>query len=519
MSRSWVFGLIIGLLLLIVFKQALVELVGRWSAQEEYSHGYLVPLVAAWLLWARRDIVSSNIGCPTWSGTLLVAAAMLLHIVGKLSNIFIFSQLAFVLAIFGIILASGGYPLLRTSFIPVAFLFFAIPLPTFINAGLSLELQLVSSRLGVALIRLFQVPVYLEGNLIDLGTEKLQVVEACSGLRYLFPFLSLSFLAAYLFQAPVWQRAILLVSSIPITIAMNGFRIGVTGVAVDRWGPRAAEGMLHLFEGWIIFVVSILLLLLEVFFLVLISGIQFSKCFGLGSQSVSPVRATVRPLKPFYACLFLIIATLFINAAADNRLEVIPQRNRFVTFPADIGGWRGHNALLEPEVEHMLDLDDYILSDYNNPDGDSINLYVAYYSSQHRSKYHSPLVCIPGDGWSMTAFDRTSLGSNHPINRAIIERDGSRKLVYYWYEERGRKVANEYWSRLYLIYDTIARNRSDGALIRLVTQIMPNEGDQDGDARLKQFVRDLEPSLQRFLGPGDPPETAHIARTPKFAPL
>src|SRR5581483_3720741 len=152
------------------------------------------------------------------------------------------------------------------------FLIFAIPLPYFINAGVSLELQLVSSRLGVAFIRLFDVPVYLEGNLIDLGTYKLQVVEACSGLRYLFPLFSLSFLAAYLFQAPIWQRAVVLFSSIPITIAMNGLRIGIIGVTVDRWGTLLAEGVLHFFEGWVIFVASALLLLAELFLLARISG-------------------------------------------------------------------------------------------------------------------------------------------------------------------------------------------------------------------------------------------------------
>src|SRR5581483_7395009 len=140
------------------------------------------------------------------------------------------------------------------------FLIFAIPLPYFINAGVSLELQLVSSRLGVAFIRLFDVPVYLEGNLIDLGTYKLQVVEACSGLRYLFPLFSLSFLAAYLFQAPIWQRVLVLLSSIPITVAMNGFRIGIVGLTMDRWGPRMADGALHFFEGWIIFIASALVL-------------------------------------------------------------------------------------------------------------------------------------------------------------------------------------------------------------------------------------------------------------------
>ena len=138
-----------------------------------------------------------------------------MHIVGELSAIWILSQVAFVLTLMGIVLAIGGYSLLRVAFIPLAYLLFAIPLPYFIDAALTLKLQLISSELGVLVIRLFQIPVYLDGNVIDMGTYKLQVVEACSGLRYLYPLLSLSFLAAYLFHGRFWQRALIFLSGYP----------------------------------------------------------------------------------------------------------------------------------------------------------------------------------------------------------------------------------------------------------------------------------------------------------------
>ena len=121
-------------------------------------------------------------------------------------------------------------------------------------------------------IRAMQVPVFLEGNVIDLGQYKLQVVEACSGLRYLYPLLSLGFLAAYLFQAPLWKRAVVFFSTIPITIVMNSFRIGMVGVMVDNFGPQSADGLLHFFEGWIIFIACAGLLALEIFVLARIGG-------------------------------------------------------------------------------------------------------------------------------------------------------------------------------------------------------------------------------------------------------
>jgi exosortase D (VPLPA-CTERM-specific) len=494
------------------FGGALLDLVTRWTKQQEYSHGFLIPLVVVWLLWTRRAALFASIGRPAWTGPVLILLAMVMHITGELSAIFILSQLAFVVALLGIILGVGGFSLLKVTFVPIMFLIFAIPLPYFIDANLSLQLQLLSSQLGVFFIKLFQIPVYLDGNVIDLGTYKLQVVDACSGLRYLFPLLSLSFLAAYLFHAPIWQRAVVLFSSIPITIAMNGFRIGMVGVTVDRGGPQMAEGVLHFFEGWIIFVACAALLAAEIYFLARISGRGFSEVFYVPTLAV---RSSPGPgsgptdRMPLIACLLLLCAIGPMGLLISSRSDFIPERYRFVTFPVTLGEWQGHASLLDPQVEHGLALEDYILSDYSKSDGKAVNLYVAYYASQRKGESpHSPLVCIPGDGWLITTFERTSyrsLGTEQPINRAIIERNGIRQVVYYWYDERGRRIANEYWSKWYLLYDAIARNRSDGALVRLITTVLPGELERDADKRLRLFMQDLLPSLSAYL----PSDTAN----------
>jgi exosortase D (VPLPA-CTERM-specific) len=509
-NRAWILGLIAVLLAAIAFRGALFELIRRWTTQEEYSHGFLIPLVTAWLLWTRRDALVERIGRPGWTGAVLLLLAMVLHVIGAISAIFILSQLAFIIALLGILSAVGGFPLLRTAFVPIIFLIFAIPLPYFIDANLSLQLQLISSQLGVFFIRLFQIPVYLDGNIIDLGTYKLQVVDACSGLRYLFPLLSLSFLAAYLFHAPIWQRALVLLSSIPITIAMNGFRIGMVGVTVDRWGPRMAEGVLHFFEGWLLFIATAFLLILEVYLLARLSGRGFFEAFRVPAGAFRfSAKAKSEPAgrMPLYAALLLICATILTGLLVSNRSEIIPERSRFVTFPTTVGEWLGHASLLEPQVEHGLALEDYLLADYSKPDGKLVNLYVAYYASQRTGESpHSPLVCIPGDGWSITKLERTNYGAEQPLNRAIIERNGSRQLVYYWYEERGRRIASEYWSKWYLLSDAITKNRSDGALVRLITTVLPSELERDADNRLQLFMNDLLPNLSGYLPSDAAPE-------------
>lgn len=509
---AWTVACVAALLAAIAFRGTLYELFTRWATEEEYSHGFLVPVASAWLLWRRRHALLASIAQPSWSGPVLIVVAMFMHIIGQLSSVFVLSPLAFIVTLVGISLAAGGLLLLRTAFVPVVFLVFAIPLPHFVDANLSLELQLISSKLGATLIRLFQIPVYLEGNVIDLGNYKLQVVDACSGLRYLFPLFSLTFLGAYLFQAPVWQRALLLFSSIPITIAMNGFRIGMVGVTVDRWGPQMADGVLHFFEGWVIFVAAGLLIALEASLLQRISGARFLDLSGSqteASQKSGHAGLKATDLSQLWACLLLICATMLVGPLTSSRFEIVPERSRFVTFPTKIGNWQGNALLLEPQVEHVLALDDYLLSDFSNSEGKIVNLYAAYYASQRTGKMpHSPLDCIPGDGWSITKFERTNVEEERPVNRAVIERNGVRQLVYYWYEERGQRITTEHWSKWYLLYDAITKDRSDGALVRLTTALGAGELERDADARLQQFIGDLGSTLNKFLPSTEPRDSA-----------
>jgi EpsI family protein len=124
-------------------------------------------------------------------------------------------------------------------------------------------------------------------------------------------------------------------------------------------------------------------------------------------------------------------------------------------------------------------------------------------------------VCIPGEGWSISTFRRTSYGADRAINRALIERNGVRQLVYYWYQERGRQIASEYWSRWYLLYDAIMTDRSDGALVRVITPIASDESDEDADHRLRRFIRAVEPTLTRFLPSGGSSGTRPAAHRPE----
>ncbi|MEW6331948.1 MAG: VPLPA-CTERM-specific exosortase XrtD, partial [Pseudomonadota bacterium] len=410
----------------------------------------------------------------------------------------------------GLVLSATGWRGMKEIWIPMAFLVFMIPLPPFLYQELSAQLQLISSELGVAVIRLFGISVYLEGNVIDLGTYKLQVVEACSGLRYLFPLASLAFISAYFFKAAFWKRCVIFLSSAPITVFMNSFRIGAIGVLVEHWGIAAAEGFLHDFEGWVIFMSCTAILVGEMWLLARIGEkkLPLREIFGLDFPEPTPKEATVRPRplpRPFAASAVALVATAVVVSSLGQRVEIVPDRKTFADFPMQIGAWQGKRGQLESVYIDALKFDDYLLADYVNSDGKMVNLYVAYYASQRKGESaHSPRTCIPGGGWQITELNQVPVqglnwkGKPFLVNRVVIRKGEYTQLVYYWFQQRGRDLTNEYLVKWYLFWDALTRNRTDGALVRLTVFVRP--GEMDGaEQYLSRFARDIGAPLATYI--------------------
>ena len=240
-------------LLGVIYYDALAVMVSVWVDDENYGHGFFVPVISLFLIWMKRAKIRALESQGSWWGLSLILAGLALYVMGELGTLAPLLQLSFWLVVVGLCWAALGGEILRELSFPLLYLLTMIPLPQFLLQGLSGQLQLISSALGVGCLQVIGVTAFREGNVIDLGPIQLQVVEACSGLRYLFPLMSLALLCAYLFRAPMWKRAVVFLSSMPIAIVLNGFRIGVIGVLVEYFGAGAADGFLHLFEGWVIF--------------------------------------------------------------------------------------------------------------------------------------------------------------------------------------------------------------------------------------------------------------------------
>jgi exosortase D (VPLPA-CTERM-specific) len=397
-------------------------------------------------------------------------------------------------------------------------LIFMLPLPQFVYLAVSTKLQTLSSVIGVGFIQFAQIPVFLDGNIIDLGVYKLQVAEACSGLRYMFPLFSFGWLIAVLYNGPNWHRFVIFFSTVPITILMNSFRIGMIGILVDSYGIEQAEGFLHYFEGWIIFIACTLVLYAEAWVLL--------KFFSFGRSNATEVlrvdfEGLHRPLALFMkarsnrafagASVFLFVLGLAWQTSPNSTPQTAA-RSSFTTFPSVIGDWRGATALLDPEIARVLAANDYLVAGYSMK-GDHVGLLMSYYKSQTEgSGIHSPEICLPGGGWEVSKWAQVPvtveghMGSQtFEVNRAIVQKGLDRQLVYYWFEEQGRRATNDYQAKFMTVWSTITSGRSDGGLVRLITPIGAGEKPSEADARLRSFLEDLNPLLSDYF-PSNPGE-------------
>ena len=507
----YILPLFILVVLIFGYWDALFELYGRLNAEERYSHGFMIPFVVIFLVQQRVELIKAAGIKFSWSGIVFIIIASLIYFIGYLSALWTVVQYSFFLMIVGIILSLTGWRATRIIIIPLSLLLLSIPLPYFIDVVLSGKMQLLSSKLGVDFIRFCNIPVFLEGNVIDLGVYKLQVVEACSGLRYMYPLMSIGLICAYMYNERAWKKVILFLSTIPITILMNSFRIGVTGVLVNQYGTEMAEGFLHDFEGWIIFMACFVLLFIE---MQLLTKEPLGKIFSLDGEVIesNDDKSHVLVIDSFYSyplivTAFLVCALVSFSSILSNNEEAIPDRKTFISFPQNVAFFEGgKRRYFKNNEQDILKVTDYILIDYKTADNKYVNLYVGYHESQRTgSAPHSPRACIPGGGWEISSLDRIKLlddfqgGQLFDSNRLIIKKGIHKTLVYYWFQQRGEIFANEYVMKWDLFKDGLFQNRSDGAMVRLTTQVDSHEDIEQADKRLKLLAQSLMPVLSEYI--------------------
>jgi len=432
----------------------------------------------------------------------------MLFLAGKLGFVETLVYISLWLSIVGMVVTVLGRHGARVLAFPLLLLGFIVPLPSFLNCLFTCKLKLLASDLAASILHFTGKSVHRAGNIIDLPNMQVQVVDACSGLHYIYILLLLGLIVGYLRHVRWSERLLVTAATIPLAVFANSMRI--VGMAwLSHWmSPEAIGGLFHDFFGIFIFVFTIVTLLLfsSLIHLVrgkgltkkLIDGKKIEKDGGAGSLLVNPVHVGVAVL------LMILIWSVSINL---NMTLISPSRLSFAKFSGKMGEWeKGERSFLGSKVLESLWADDYVQITCRHRDtGHVLPLFIPYYAYQGvKHTAHSPVACLMGSGWALRS--RRILNREFPsplgqvqINQMVFEAGNQWLLTNFWFQGRGRVLASEYWHKWYLFWDAIRLRRNDGALVRIDMPLAQGQDLETAQKNLDDFIQNLETILPKYV--------------------
>lgn len=493
-------------LIALLYRDGLLHMVGNWDS-EDYNYCYLVPAVIIYIIWEKRSELKYLPNNLSVAGFVFFIPALALYWLGELGGEYLTICLSAWLVVMALSWMHMGWEKVKVIAFPLLMIPTMFPLPSFLHNRISLKLKLLSSQLGVEIMQMLGMSAYREGNVIDLGFTQLQVVDACSGLRYLFPVIVIGLILAWFFRAPFWKRVLLVLSTIPLIVITNSIRIASTGILYEPFGPKVAEGFFHDFSGWLIFMVTLIILLLEMWLLGKLPGKIKEPDSSLNDTAVGNVALSVNAGRWHVAMLLIVSILMGVTLAVSQGVEFrekIPATKSLSGFPLQIASWSGRRQAMEQIYIDALDFSDYFIIDYRNRNGQEINFYTAYYESQRKGEsIHSPTSCLSGSGWVFKDAGEQRLDiagyGRITVNRAFMLKGDYRQLAYYWFPQRGRNLTNAYQLKIYVFWDALTKQRTDGALVRLITVVGEYEDIKVADKRLQLFMSKALPLLDHYI--------------------
>jgi exosortase D (VPLPA-CTERM-specific) len=475
----------------------LSKMISYLSTNDDYSYGLIIPLVSGYIIYQKWPKIKETTWQPCWWGILVIMGGLGLNLMGELAADLFVPRVSFIITLGGILILLGGWRLTRLLIFPLFLLLLMIPLPELISNKLTLPLQLISSQLATGFLQLVGIPVFRQGNIIDMGVRQMQIVNACSGLRYILALLALGVIFCYFFQRKPWKIIVLLLILLPATIFANALRVAAMGIY-----PILLLGFWHAFSGWLIFIFCFIVLAAVNYSLDRLSPPEEYKISGTDLKPSATI-AMATPEKKTTFWIYVVAATfiIFLFIPITQRASYAPNyplKEGFENFPMAIDSWKGRHVYIDPELVAVTQSHAHLNAEYVSPEKNVVTLWIAYYESQKKAGgfVHSPKGCFVASGWQIEESKVISIGGE-PVNWLLVNRMGEKLLIYYWFMQRGRWIADETKNKFYMAYDGFWRRRTDGAIIRLITPISGNI--ETAQERLTLFAQNIKPLLEKFI--------------------
>lgn len=498
-TKVWLLPAVIVSMFVFGFWPAFEKLVIRWNSDEN-SYCYLIIPLFLYLCWENKK--KFNFRRFSWNrlGLIPVLLSILIMATGEFGSMETILYTGIYGCFVGIMFILYGLRLRRLLF-PLLILSFIIPLPPFLGRMLTFNLKLAASTFSVGFLRMAGVSVLQDGNIIEIGITQLQVVDACSGLRYFVPLILMALLFGYFYTKRLWQKVGLLLVVLPLSIVVNGLRIFFTGM-LHIWGhPELAEDFFHDFSGWVVFMIAGAVLYGVTMALRHLSSVtEVKTLIDTGScQSKRMVSVTIT----IVLCLIF-----FSSGYALQKLPStanLPARKSFDYFPMTIGNWFARRSFLTDKILDELWADDYINATFFRSDmPNAIHLFIPFYEYQGtRHTAHAPRACLLGGGWALVGSRERIMiadsGSELKIETSIWKKGDTRILGSYFFFQRGRVITNPWENKYWLFVDGLIKQRTDGALVRVEMTMVPGQSVEEAYMTLEEFVGQVFAILPEYV--------------------
>lgn len=501
---------LIGILLLLtgLYWKIVPPMVQQWFQDENYSHGFIVPLVAGYFLYTRRDELKNSRVTRCNAGLAVVLLGLVQLLAGWLGTEYFSMRSSLIVILAGLVLYLFGKSVFRVALLSIAYLFFMIPIPYIIYDAAAFPLKIFVTKVSVLTMKAIGIVVMREGNIIMFPTLTLEVADACSGIRSLISLLALAAAYAFFLRISPRKRLALLFAAVPIAVFTNAVRVIVTGILAQYWGAKAAEGFFHEFAGMVVFAVAMAMLIS--LGALLARGKKVTDDIKL-QESDNKVQAQEllqgaetdgrKPMVGKFVTIFILLTAVAMYLNLHKDLEV-PVNKAFDRFPRVVSGWRMTQEFAMPDnIQKVLKASDTLTRRYVTAEGKTVDLYIGYHGGGKESgEIHSPKQCLPGGGWFELSTKRRSLdvtGKKVNLVQAVYQKVESRQLFLYWFQVQDRTISDEYSLKIAEITNSIINRRRDASFIRIS---VPFEADEQGAVVTgERFIKDFMPILREYL--------------------
>lgn len=490
--RVWSVAACLVAAFLFCYIPVLMGMVLQWWNISFYSYAFLIPVVSVYLVWIRRDQLLAIVPQPQYvSGALFLGAGLLALLIGQAGGIKALQQVSLLITLPGMVLWLFGKEVLRALWLPIAFLWFMLPIWEVVTDPLHFPFQRFSADLGVLILRLVGIPVFQDGVFIYLPNITLEVARSCSGVNYLIAVLATSIPLATIVLTDVWKRIVLVLLAMAVSALANSLRVALIGVLAYYDLSGDLHGPYHTLHGVFVSMIG---------YVVIFAGLWV---LSRGQRAV--LRGDSKRMWHFrwaqVRTAWIVLAAVFVSVGASryvDRSYPVPVKQNLNELSLEGAGWIGR----EISPAHTLPGSDLTLSrSYHARSGEEVKLSLWYFDVQTQGKE----LIHPGTAKLHAGATRVKLNvggrGTIEVNQRIVHEEGKKQAIVFWYDLNGRVLDSPQAAKLYTALDALAYGRTNGALVWVAVDLTSDDqkGIEQAMAQLGTFVAQAYPVLDRYL--------------------